>query len=102
MTRQAVTRLSVPSGYAAIGHALLEALQCPCGQPARRVIVERQSVFVPDWREGRKARTPAQERAADVMHVRTWCGRVEDHTGETPAYGPALDPDDIALDEGDL
>jgi hypothetical protein len=101
MTRQAVTRLSVPSGYAAIGHALLEALQCPCGQPARRVIVERQTVTLPNWRD-RGKRTAAQDRAADTMHVRTWCGETEGHTGDDPPYGPALDPDDIALDEGDL
>ena len=100
MTRQAVTRLAVPAGYASIAHALLEALQCPCGQAARRVTIERHAVPVRDWRH--KARTPAQERTDNVLHVRTWCGRVEDHTGEEPAYGPALDPDDIALDEGDL
>ena len=83
-----VRRLSVAPAMLTIGRGLLEGCKCPCGRDARRVTLEYRPL-VQDWRKARKA--------PETLAVLTWCGETEGHTGDGP-----VDPDDIALDEGDL
>jgi hypothetical protein len=99
--RRSVT-LVIDDAYRALAVAAIMGASCPCGQPARRIVIERDRVPLKA-----RLRPPAWDRdlvlSPDGINVRSWCGRADDdHTGGTTRYGPDMDPDALALVEEDL
>lgn len=100
MSSQRTVSITPDARTIALGEAILTDLECVCGQRAHRVTIERDPAPLVKG----KRRWTSQGTFADTgVNVRTWCGDTgEDHTGGQSTYGPAYDPDSVAVTEEDL
>lgn len=91
--------VAVSQSAARVARAVLLDAECPCGRPARRVIVESMAPdpLPDDWE---RLRVWSWSPTADSpLVVRSWCGSIERH----PCDGTdRTDPNAVALTEDDL